>query len=379
MSSSSERIPGLDVLRCCAILFVICHHYQSSSGGFIWNNIFEPFFYVLWTGVDLFFVLSGFLIATQWFVSIEKDSLSWAYKQFYIKRAFRILPSYWVVLGLYSLQAILLTKHEFNILHYLLFIQNFSEISIFGVSWSLCVEEHFYLFFPSIALFLWRARNVWLVVIACSVVLFLTIYLRHYFWLEHVKQLYTSIPLNEHDPYTFDSYYKYIYFPTTTRLDGLSLGIIIAAIKYYLPQAWENIIKYGTVCLIGGVLGLIGSFLLVYNKYQWASVVFGFLVVSFSYSLLIISALSRHPVFTKLHSPIITQIALLSYAMYLVFPGILTLMDAITKTLLFNIPDPFYFSLLLLIIIIASYGLYFLIEKPSLIARKWVLKKLAPH
>src|SRR4028119_1551759 len=88
------KLFGLDHLRALAILLVLGFHYQRSNFGHPdWvtklNNIG-------WTGVDLFFVLSGFLIASQLFQQIN-NSQTISIKNFYLKRFFRVIPVYLVV------------------------------------------------------------------------------------------------------------------------------------------------------------------------------------------------------------------------------------------------------------------------------------------
>src|SRR4051812_25820092 len=92
---SAKKIAGLDHLRALAISLVFLFHYRLFAHP-AWVDDWCTFG---WTGVDLFFVLSGYLISSQIFRSIEKGSFS--LQEFFIKRFFRILPAYWVVLALY--------------------------------------------------------------------------------------------------------------------------------------------------------------------------------------------------------------------------------------------------------------------------------------
>src|ERR1035437_3385980 len=105
-------------------------------------------------GVEIFFVLSGFLIGGILFREIDKgNSFVKTLINFWIRRWFRILPLYYAVL-LFKFIAI---DHSigWNILYYFAFLQNnFYGINYFSVSWSLVVEEWFYLFAPLFLLFL---------------------------------------------------------------------------------------------------------------------------------------------------------------------------------------------------------------------------------
>jgi peptidoglycan/LPS O-acetylase OafA/YrhL len=137
------RIDRLDGIRAIAILTVLLFH----RGNFVYG----------WTGVDLFFVLSGFLI-TGILRKTRANNDYWSC--FYIRRAARILPPLLLLLLFYSL----VTKPPLlTILAYTLFAGNFIGFtsygrSILGALWSLAVEEHFYLVWPLLILLFDRRR-----------------------------------------------------------------------------------------------------------------------------------------------------------------------------------------------------------------------------
>ena len=150
-----ERNFGLDLARACAIAGVFVAH------GFTLDGL--PLLDDLRTGVDLFFVLSGFLIGRIYFRSHALGTF--ALGPFWISRWWRTLPPYFVALGLHAT-----LSHWIPELHvrwyYLLFLQNQVGMHGFPPSWSLCVEEHFYLLLPILgaaALSIFgRRRLVWL-------------------------------------------------------------------------------------------------------------------------------------------------------------------------------------------------------------------------
>lgn len=101
-------------------------------------------------GVDLFFVLSGYLVGTIAFREFNQFS-NISLLNFWRRRWFRTLPAYYVTLGFYVIKSLLphSTGELENPLSYLIFLQTYlSLLSHFVHSWSLCVEEHFYLFLP---------------------------------------------------------------------------------------------------------------------------------------------------------------------------------------------------------------------------------------
>lgn len=99
--NNRERILALDGVRAIAILFVIIHHYGSMQIANL-NETFTKYFMFLtslcWSGVDLFFVLSGFLVGG---ILIKNRSSGNYFKSFYIRRICRIFPLYYLIFILF--------------------------------------------------------------------------------------------------------------------------------------------------------------------------------------------------------------------------------------------------------------------------------------
>ena len=155
----TRRIPALDGIRGLAILLVLGLHSQANFADVPVGSTLARLFALTrlwWCGVDLFFVLSGFLIGG--ILLNARDSSSY-YRTFYMRRAFRILPLYFLLLSLYSLVSQWLPPFGDPIPFalYPLMLQNFvtAATGFFGVvwlsvTWSLAVEEHFYLIAPTL-------------------------------------------------------------------------------------------------------------------------------------------------------------------------------------------------------------------------------------
>jgi len=128
---------GLDVLRALAIMMVFVGHGVTLHG--------LPILGELGTGVDLFFVLSGFLIGRIYFRSRREGNFTLG--SFWQARWWRTLPPYFAALALY---AVAMRRYPDEPIDgaYALFIQNYVGMVGFNATWSLCVEEHFYLLFP---------------------------------------------------------------------------------------------------------------------------------------------------------------------------------------------------------------------------------------
>ncbi len=91
---SNGRLPGLDLLRAIAIAWVMLYHVTS------YGVRLPDFIEFGWMGVDLFFVLSGFLVGCQ-FLKPYTFGMQPSWGEFFMRRAWRVLPAYLVVLGIY--------------------------------------------------------------------------------------------------------------------------------------------------------------------------------------------------------------------------------------------------------------------------------------
>lgn len=152
-------MPELDVLRGVAILLVLFYHGFGLSYATTrltgWPRFFIASTSYGWVGVDLFFVLSGFLITG---ILLESRSFPAYYRRFYIRRGLRILPIYCailLVLGVVTRTPLFLHAVPWSFLGIsAVFLANFSPafgIPVsYGVLWSLAVEEHFYLVWPAL-------------------------------------------------------------------------------------------------------------------------------------------------------------------------------------------------------------------------------------
>ena len=171
----TQKIPQLDAVRGIAILVVMVHNLNAFS--------FRPLSYLTtygWAGVDLFFVLSGFLITG---ILIDTKGSEAYFRNFYARRCLRIWPLYYSVLLLMFVIVPLLLPHEApELFHksspwwsYLFYLQNFlvavptNGVGPLGVTWSLAVEELFYFVWPFCVRFLSLTQ---LRLVAWSVILF---------------------------------------------------------------------------------------------------------------------------------------------------------------------------------------------------------------
>jgi len=369
-TKEQSKLYGLDHLRALAILLVLGFHYQIGSFGHpVWVTEFNQFG---WTGVDLFFVLSGFLISSQLFAQL-KNGEGISLKEFFLKRIFRIIPIYLVVVGIYFSFPFFREKEALPPLwKFLTFTQNFGlEINNFGTfshAWSLCVEEHFYFFLPMILIFLQYSnffkKGYWL-----FIMLFLAGFAtRMYSW----HNLY--IPkLNDNSGFAY--WTEYIYYPTYNRLDGLLVGVSIASIYQYLPRVWGKISKFGNHLIIVGLVLLTTAYFLCSGLGSYSTSILGFPFISIGYGFLVSGAISPSSFLYKWKSPTTTLIATLSYGIYLSHKGVIHMVQQIFSKWGIDKNSNLMLFICIAVCIAVAWLLNLVIEKPFMKMRRKVIQR----
>ena len=304
---------GLDTLRALAIVIVIIFHLQSFL-----PNILEPIADIGWMGVDLFFVLSGFLIGSQLlkpFTQGEPLKLI----DFYIRRAYRILPAYFAVLLLYFTvpawreHAGLAASWKFLTFTANL-IMNYPADLAFSHAWSLCVEEHFYLLLPCLVIWQMRRPAVWkTVTLILSVVLFGVLIRR---WeLFHVVR---APGLTNDESWAL--FMKRVYYPTYCRLDGLVSGVGLACVRTFRPTWWARVShRGGSLLVVGLLLAAVATWTFrgEYPSFDHAAgVLYGFPILSLSFGLLVAAAVSSSGPL-RFRVPGAKTLATLAFSLYL--------------------------------------------------------------
>lgn len=142
---------ALDGLRAVAVLWVIAYHTWKRVGGTALQVEYEGTFRVAnrgLLGVDVFFVLSGFLISSLLLREVESTGRI-AFGRFYVRRALRILPVYWLTLAIFC---VIDGENAGNAWANVFFVNNLQPESAQAMkwTWSLAIEEQFYLLFPLI-------------------------------------------------------------------------------------------------------------------------------------------------------------------------------------------------------------------------------------
>ena len=302
------RLPGLDLLRAIAVLWTMQFH------GFIVGGLGEDWHWLErygWMGVDLFFVLSGFLIGGQLLRPLARGETP-SLRAFYLKRAFRILPAFWVVLAVYLLwpgfrEAPGMEPWWKFALFFVNLDIDYASNAAFSHAWSLCVEEHFYLLFPALALLLARRPSTAKFWAVCIAILIGGIALRTSVWL-HFDALQPQRAWFVED----------IYYPTWNRLDGLLMGVMLATWQAYRPDSWARFAKHANVAALLGVAVLVLAFWLFRERTGLLGNSIGWPVLSLALALLVFAGAQPHGLLGKRALPGAAWFAAISFSLYLV-------------------------------------------------------------
>jgi len=354
-ASAPHRNNGLDTLRAAAIMLVFMYHYMgfvSGTATFGWASK------VGWTGVDLFFVLSGYLISNQIFAGIARGQ-QLSLKHFYARRFLRTLPNFYVVLALYFLFPLTMGGNGLPPLwRFLTFTQNLwlRPGTAFSHAWSLCVEEQFYLLLPAVVIVAARyGKSIRLAWGALGLLMLAGIVLRSVLWLQYGREA--------------GDYYPNIYYSSFCRFDEFLPGIAVAILKNFHRDLWQKILDRGHLFLLAGSLAVALLFYLAVNYYYIEGYGYGFFMSGFGYSLLavafallVVAALSPRSWLYRWRIPGAAQLAAWSYAIYLVHKPLAMILHRILKSAAIN--PALEAGLIASACIGGGYLLYLLVETP---------------
>jgi peptidoglycan/LPS O-acetylase OafA/YrhL len=304
--------PGLDLLRAIAIVWVMLFHSFVVGGlgpDYEWLSRYG------WMGVDLFFVLSGFLIGTQVLAPLAAGA-SFSFRAFYRRRAFRILPAFAAVLCLYvALPSLREAPGLEPWWKFAGFVMNFSidysHNQAFSHAWSLCVEEHFYLLFPLLALAMTRNPSTAKFTTLCAGIVLVGIALRSWVWLHDTALTEAGIGLDR------NWFVEDIYYPTWNRLDGLLAGVALASFKVFRPGLWQSAQGRANVVLIAGASVLALAFWLFRERTGLLGNSIGWPVLSLGLGLLVFAGAGDDSWISRRHVPGSAGLAAISYSVYL--------------------------------------------------------------
>lgn len=312
-ASGTSRLHGLDALRAAAILLVFAYHYQGFVSG---RPTFGWLSEIGWAGVDLFFVLSGYLIANQLMGGLKRgEQLS--LPRFYGRRLLRTLPCFYVVLALYWLFPQVMGGREPPPLwRFLTFTQNIALTpgTAFSHAWSLCIEEQFYLMLPAVLLLMASLRQHRRA-LAWSLMGVLT--LAAILWRDHLWRLYGTL-----DPSV--GYYPHLYYGSLARLDEFLPGVAVALLKHGHPRAWSAMMErprwllaIGLTASLGMLTAMLHGYYIDGYGYGRAMSAWGYSALAWSFALMVLAAQAPTGVMARVEIPGAESLARWSYALYL--------------------------------------------------------------
>ncbi len=350
-----ERQPGLDLLRALAIVLVVFYH--AGIYGFALPYDWHRFG---WIGVDLFFVLSGYLIAGQ-FLAPLAGGKQLDFARFFWRRALRILPAYVVILAVYFFRPSLREFPEIPPLwKFLGFVQNIDLRggTAFSHAWSLCVEGQFYLFLPFLLVMIVPRRHAGLI-LACGVVgggLVLRVALAY----SHPGETGVS----------FGAFQKLIYYPTWTRLDPLVFGVGLAAIEQFRQPWWLWLQDAARWLWAPGLAAIVYGLSLAETDLTIAACVWQFPLIALGMATLLVCAVSPRLPLRRLPLPGAAFVASIAYSVYLSHKLVIHAVTQLCAGRNIPLTSAIGIGLNLLLIFLGGALLFFAVERPFLQLRR---------
>ena len=326
-SLEKQRNFGLDLMRAVAIILVVMAHYP-----FLFKNQMLGFW-----GVQTFFSLSGFLIGNILFSRPMKDIIS--VLEFWKDRWLRTLPNYYVFFGI---ECYRMNVNPIYAKRYLFFMQGYYPdiFYFYGVSWTLCVEEWFYLLMPLLFLILKNASKNFM---GCCL-LFL------FFCITVIRE------------YLFQNGVQGVFHNPLLKCDGILMGVAVAYIKYskidfylLIERKFVGVMSFVLICFIYVItleIKIVSPTLL--------------LIYAVLISIMIPSISKIDQFRTKILNKLIYVISVSSYTIYLLHYPFLRLFWSSEDFHQYNFHSGISFVLYFLIVLSISYVWYLSFEKTIL-------------
>lgn len=368
-SKTSQRAFGPDLIRALAIVLVLASH--TVPGGTMVPVFGVVRYYMGFLGVEIFFLLSGFLIGgilMEELFSGQMDSISGA-ASFWKRRWFRTLPNFYLFLIInLLLWMAMFGQSPFKGASYFWFSEAlfWPHPDFFAGAWSLAIEEWFYLLFPLTLFVLYRLLNKRQPALVSTIIIFLVapVILRIFI-----------IPPSAN----WDAGVRRVTIP---RLDTIGYGVILAFAKNYYVGAWRFLVKLWPIGAIA-TLGIFVQFChgVMAHGYFGADTVWyrAFYLCLFSLSLALV-----FPKVAEMTQPsgwkkvIVQKLSLWSYSIYLCHTPIIGVIDIVLKAIdaTYNESHMIRGVMVWLITIPTSALLYKFYEKPLMNLRDRPIKSL---
>ena len=324
-AAKSSRNLQLDILRGIAIVLVLIRHpvMRPDEAGSL-SPVAKILHNFGWTGVDLFFVLSGFLIGGLLIKEI-KNSSRLDVKRFIIRRGFKIWPTYYVFLAVVCVQ---LVRHDHMrpkqalhaILPNLLHVQNYLGTPA-GITWSLAVEEHFYITLPILLLVLLKIRpkrtlesNIIPMVTVASMIVCTIL---RYFTIRHILPQFSFADV----PRLFRYTQLTDKWATQLRFDSLLFGVFLAYIYRVRPELLEPLKRR---CVPLALIGFLLVSPMLFLPYEAPFVfIFGMVLLYLGYGCIllafVLTPLDAGPIGRLLSSRLSRLVAFIGFYSYSIY------------------------------------------------------------
>ena len=345
----SARVANLDLLRAVAIALVIPVNLVGQGVidvGPTASRVLESG----WVGVDLFFVLSGWLVGGLYWRELGQFG-DVGLGRFWVRRWFRTIPPYLVALFvIYAAQYVALADPQPFDGWYLVFLQNYTGLSYWAVSWSLCVEEHFYLALPLVLGAALRVRGGVLLALGAAAVVSL---------LARVA----TVP-DGASPWGFH------YTATHMRMEGLALGVAAAYVRHCRPDYWPALRTAARALVVPGLAFVAAVPWLpvnVLNRFAYSGVAVAFVA-------LVVVLAERRPL-PLAGSRAVRVVALTSYSVYMTHAVVADGYRRFVMGALPAIPEPVHVVGVVAVILAVGGAFYAVVERPTL----WLRRRYAPR
>ncbi|MCP4605968.1 MAG: acyltransferase [Proteobacteria bacterium] len=385
LSLLANHYPALHGLRVLAIVSVIQVHVTLTMGHlrFLEQERFFEYSKRIFFGMDLFFVLSGFLIGTILLHSVDNKTLK-GVGRFYLRRGFRTFPLYYFVLTGMILFYPMVPSRADNVFMEYLYLTNYGDCvfrnRVMHWGWSLSVEEHFYLAAPFFLIGLHALKTHWARISVLLVVWISGLVVR----VIQISMIPKTSSLAEALEATMDA-----YFTTHNRFDILVAGIFLAYIHHYFGDRIAAILRFRTVRTMFYAVSLTCLFVLVYkprflglNELIFALLSWGTITGIMYVPLILVLINTDGPFVRFLSKPVFLRIATLGYGIYLIHTPICSMLLPFVRIALrrYDVPFPIAWTALLIMTLTISgffaYILHISVEKPALLLREHIVPRV---
>lgn len=338
------RKKGFDLLRGIAILLVIFRHAGD-------ENIFSE---IGWAGVDLFFVLSGFLVSGILFKEF-RDTGKINFKRFFIRRSFKIFPPFYFFIFVSVAVSFLFSVNLYRpdqVFNEIFYLQSYRE-GMWYHTWSLAVEEHFYILLAVlmyIGLKTGAINKIKFTLLCITGILLLSIFLRCY-----------SSWIHRNDEF-------YSFTATHLRMDGILIGVLLSFLNIFTDLN-KFVVKNKILYVLLAIILILPLFIFTGGSYDMNTA--GITFVNIGFGVLVLLSVQEinqkiiiFPGLLKYLTTALCFIGIHSYSIYL--------WHLFSEKILhyFNVDEKYYFPLFVGISLLTGVILSFLIEKPFLKLRE---------